>query len=158
MQSFLSYVLCISVGSSWFTSKQRSKSKPREASSTDFEKLFEDHNNRKKRAKSYQRIEKVQENQKFTNDKNVGTHSHRSRRETQNPVENSACGKKPFLEKLSKHPNISKEIIHREKSIIILLSVFYWSVFFSHKSVFRSKDFLGREAKTETMNNNNCVD
>ena len=106
----LSFII---VGSSWFTS--RSKSKPREASSTDFEKLFEDHNNRRKRAKSYQRIEKVQENP-------IGTQSHRSRRETQNYVENSACGTKSFLEKLSKHPNISKEILHTSpKNNCILL-------------------------------------
>ena len=97
------------MGSSWFSStKQRSKSKPREASNTDFEKLFEEHNNRRIRAKSYQRIEKRYEHQNFTIENKIGTHSHRSRHETQK----SDCGSKPFLEKLFKYPNISKEIIH----------------------------------------------
>ena len=102
------------MGSSWFSSsKQRSKSKPREASGTDFEKLFEDHNNRRKRARSYQRIEKVYENQSFTNESNRGSHFHRSRRETPSCVENRT---NPCPEKLSKHPNISKEIIQNHQN------------------------------------------
>ena len=114
------------MGSNWFTSsKQRSKSKPREASGTDFEKLFEDHNNRRRRAKSYQRIEKTYENPNFTNENNIGTHSHRSRRETPNCVENSACGTKSLQEKLSKHPNISKEILHHQNNCVnIVVNLF----------------------------------